>query len=175
MARYRSLPGSAAGQALPPGYPGQRYARQSGRCQREGRLAYPLRICPSADPYRTPSVCEPAARARLGQHRLRAGLHDHRLVSVPVAPDAARRDQGRSQTTYACSAGGALSRRSCSSRTGSCTTSAYSMCGCPDRGLLRDGSRLPRPRTAVLSANSKPTLLTGPHANGSNKQSGFVQ
>ena len=81
-ARYRSLSVGASGKALSHGLATGDQTIDAGRCQRDAGLAYPCRICAMPDRAGTQTLHRRQLRCRFGEHDLRAGLDDHRPVSV---------------------------------------------------------------------------------------------
>ena len=84
-ARYRSLPLGAGRQAVSHGVQAEDQAFDAGRRQRNEGLAYSCRVCPMPDRAGAPTLHWRQLRCRFAGHDLRAGLDDHRPVSVAVS------------------------------------------------------------------------------------------
>ena len=147
-ARHRGEPVGQCGQALRDGLSLRGQALDAGRCQRIARLAHLGRSGRGADPARAQALRQRLARRRVGQHRVRAGLHHHRSVPEPVRVGAVSLDQGRRQAAHAAGPARRDSRLHPHQRRQAARRQRAGHAGRRGRRLLRDGSRLSGLRAA---------------------------
>ena len=122
------------------------------------RLAHPCRIRPAPDRASTQALCGRQLWHRVGEHDLRAGLDDHRSVSVALSLGAVSHDQVRSEDAHAARLARQHSQLHPHLRRQTGRRQCARRAGAGARGDLRHGSGLSRLRPALPDASGTSLL-----------------
>src|SRR5271170_3412301 len=151
-ARYRVEPSSPGGEALSLGDSRQRLAQHARQRQCDPRLAYLRELRRALDRYRARLVCRGTLRGGSGRNGLRARRDDDRFVPVGFSVGAVPVGEGCRQAAHAARSAREYSQLYSYLRRQDARGQRARLAAAGARGLLRDGSRVPRLRAAVSPA-----------------------